>query len=166
MSRSSARCLPFALCAGLAAAFAAGTAAANDEVAKLSQNPDGWGLPSGDYAGTRHSKLTEITKNNAGNLQMVWSMSTGGPRGHEGQPLVVGNTMYYVSGYPNYVWALDLSEPDNYHVLWKYTPKQDEHAVAVACCDTVNRGAAYADGKLVFNTVSYTHLTLPTTSIV
>jgi len=155
MSKFSAGYQPrlFALCAGLMAALGAGTAMANDEVIKMSQDPNVWGTPGGDYALTRHSKLGDINKSNAKDLEMVWSMSTGGPRGHEGQPLVVGNTMYYVSGYPNYVWALDLSEGDTYTVLWKYSPKQDEHSVAVACCDTVNRGASYADGKVVFNTL-------------
>ncbi|MEO7326910.1 MAG: PQQ-binding-like beta-propeller repeat protein, partial [Dokdonella sp.] len=114
---------------------------------------DSWTVPGGDDALSRHSSLTDINKDNAAKLQMAWSMSTGAPRGHEGQPLVIGNMMYYVSGYPNYVYALDLSDPDNYQVVWKYSPKQDDHAVAVACCDTVNRGLAFADGKLVFNTL-------------
>jgi PQQ-dependent dehydrogenase (methanol/ethanol family) len=138
----------FALCAAFAAALAAGAAQAADPTSGAE-----WTAPAGDAALTRHSTLAEINTNNAGHLQMAWSMSTGAPRGHEGQPLVIGSTMYYVSGYPNYVYALDLSTPDDYRVLWKYTPKQDDHAVAVACCDTVNRGLAHGDGKLVFNTL-------------
>ncbi|HEY0231061.1 MAG TPA: PQQ-dependent dehydrogenase, methanol/ethanol family [Dokdonella sp.] len=150
MSKFSVRNQPrlFALCAGLAAALSAGAAFAAEAT-----SGDSWVAPGGDYALTRHSTLSDINKSNAGNLQMTWSMSTGAPRGHEGQPLVIGNMMYYVSGYPNYVYALDLSEADNYQVVWKYSPKQDDHAVAVACCDTVNRGISYADGKLVFNTL-------------
>ena len=137
----------FALCASLAMVM--GTVHA----AEAGANADEWAAPGGDYAMTRHSTLSDINKNNAANLQFAWSMSTTAGRGHEGQPLVIGNMMYYVTPYPNYVWAVDLSEPDNYTVVWKYSPKQDEHAVAVACCDTVNRGLSYADGKLVFNTL-------------
>ena len=73
-----------------AAALGANAAAAltGDEVVKLT-DPRRLGRPSGDYAGTRHNKLTDIQQDNARNLQMAWSMSTGGPRrGHEGQPLV------------------------------------------------------------------------------
>ena len=135
----------FALCASLAMVLGSGVADA--------ASGNEWTSPGGDYALTRHSTLTDINKNNAGHLQMAWSMSTGATRGHEGQPLVIGNMMYYVSAYPNYVYALDLSEPDNYQVVWKYSPKQDDHAVAVACCDVVNRGLSYGDGKLVFNTL-------------
>jgi lanthanide-dependent methanol dehydrogenase len=118
-----------------------------------STNANEWTMPGGDYAMTRHSTLNDINKSNAANLQMSWSMSTTATRGHEGQPLVIGNMMYYVTAYPNHVWALDLSKADNYQVVWKYSPKQDAHAVAVACCDTVNRGLSMADGKLVFNTL-------------
>jgi PQQ-dependent dehydrogenase (methanol/ethanol family) len=73
-------------------------------------------------------------------------MSTGATRGHEGQPLVIGDTMYYQSAYPNHVYAIDLND---YHTKWEYTPKQDPFAVSVACCDLVNRGVAYADGKII-----------------
>ncbi|MEO1307903.1 MAG: PQQ-dependent dehydrogenase, methanol/ethanol family, partial [Pseudomonadota bacterium] len=32
--------------------------------------------------------------------------------------------------------------------LWKYEPKQDPDVIPVMCCDTVNRGVAYAEGKI------------------
>ena len=134
----------FALCIAVAGLLGGGAAMAADAT---------WPEPGGDLSLTRHSTLTDITKENAGKLQMAWSMSTGTTRGHEGQPLVIGDRMYYVSAYPNYVYALDLSKPDNYEVIWKYSPKQDEHAVAVSCCDTVTRGLSYGDGKIVFNTL-------------
>ena len=39
--------------------------------------------------------------------------------------------------------------------VWNYTKTsgRDESAVPRACCDTVNRGLSYADGKLVFGTL-------------
>ena len=39
--------------------------------------------------------------------------------------------------------------------MWSYTKTsgRDESAVPRACCDTVNRGLSYADGKLVFGTL-------------
>ena len=33
-------------------------------------------------------------------------------------------------------------------IKWKYTPKQDPAVIPQMCCDTVNRGLAYAEGKL------------------
>jgi PQQ-dependent dehydrogenase (methanol/ethanol family) len=54
--------------------------------------------------------------------------------------------MYYQSAYPNHVYAIDLND---YHIKWQYTPKQDTFAVSVACCDLVNRGVAYTNGKII-----------------
>src|SRR5579862_9959212 len=94
---------------GVMAAFAAGTANANDEVHKMSQNPKDWVMPAGDYANTRYSKLNQINASNVGKLQVAWTFSTGVLRGHEGGPLIVGNTMYVHTPFPNKVYALDLA---------------------------------------------------------
>src|SRR5207249_6869223 len=78
-------------------------------------------------------------------------MSTGALRGHEGQPLVVGKMMYFQSAFPNYVYAIDL---DNYwRIVWKFMPEQDKFAPSVACCDLVNRGIAYANGKILMTSL-------------
>ena len=33
-------------------------------------------------------------------------------------------------------------------MIWKYEPKQDPTVIPVMCCDTVNRGVAYGNGKI------------------
>jgi len=109
-----------------------------------------WTLPARDYASSRFSKLAQITPANAKNLRVAWTFSTGVLRGHEGQPLVVDNTMYIVTPYPNVAYALDLTQP-GYPLKWKYRPENAQAAVGEACCDVVNRGASYADGKIVYN---------------
>src|SRR5205809_7760134 len=106
-------------------------------------------MPLGDYSGTRHSKLNQITAQNVNKLQMAWTMSLGTLRGQEGQPLVIGNMMYLVSSYPNYVYAIDLNQ--FWRIAWKFAPEIDKLAPSVACCDVVNRGVAYADGKIITN---------------
>lgn len=121
-------------------------ARANDSVMKLTQNPKDWVIQSGDYANTRYSKLDQITDKNVGKLAPAWSFSTGVLRGHEGSPLVVGDIMYLHTPFPNNVYALDLNNEGK--ILWKYEPKQDPNVIPVMCCDTVNRGLAYADGKI------------------
>lgn len=138
---------------------------ANSEVEKRAANPNEWGAPGKDNKLTRHSTLNEINKDNVGKLNMIWSQSTGALRGHEGQPVVIEDVggkpmMFLVSGCPemskcNIVQALDLSDPDNPKQVWNYVKQtdRDESAVPRACCDTVNRGPAYADGKLVFATL-------------
>jgi PQQ-dependent dehydrogenase (methanol/ethanol family) len=109
----------------------------------------------GTYGGIRHSKLSQINSKNAGKLKMAWTMSTGTLRGQEGQPLVVGNMMYFESSYPNFVYAIDLDNVGK--IVWKFAPEQDKFSPSVACCDLVNKGVAYADGKILISTLD-THV--------
>ena len=134
------------------------TARANDELIKLQADANQWVMPAGGYASQRYSALDQINTTNASKLHPVWSFSTGVLRGHEGGPLVVGNTMYVHTPFPNNVFALDLN--DNGKVLWKYEPRQDPSVIAVMCCDTVNRGVAYGDGKIILNQADATVVAL------
>ena len=109
-----------------------------------------WTLPARDEQGTRYSPLARITTENAANLHVAWTMSTGVLHGHEGQPLVVNNTMYVVTPWPNNVYAIDLANPTG-PLKWAYKPLTSTAAQGEACCDVVNRGASYADGKIVIN---------------
>ena len=111
-----------------------------------------WTMPAKDYASTRFSGLNEINKSNVGSLKLAWSFSTGVLRGHEAAPVVANNTMYVVTPYPNIVYALDLTQPGA-PVKWKFEPNPSSSAQGVACCDFVNRGCVYADGKIFFNTL-------------
>src|SRR5690554_412169 len=119
----------------------------------ISPLPQGeWHLPGGDHAMTRYSPLEQITVENAGRLQPVFTFSTGIIQKHEGQPLVVNDTMYIVTPFPNHLIALDLTQPGA-PMKWTYTPQVDPQSAGVACCDLVNRGASYADGKIFYNTL-------------
>src|SRR5229473_3486911 len=148
----------FATCFGAMATFAAGAATANDELNKMSQDPKGWVMPAGGYDNQRYSKLNQITAANVGKLQVAWTFSTGVLRGHEGGPLIVGNTMYVHTPFPNKVYALDLSDENK--IVWKYEPKQDPNVIPVMCCDTVNRGVAYGDGKIFLHQADTTLVAL------
>jgi len=112
--------------------------------------PGEWQMPAGDYASSRYSELASITPQNAANLKVAWAFSTGVLRGHEGQPLVVGTTMYVVTPYPNVSYAIDLSQAGQ-PLKWKFRPENAQQAIGRACCDVVNRGAAYSDGKIFYN---------------
>ena len=147
-----------AACIGAMATFAGGVANANDELIKMSQNPKDWVMPTGDYANTRYSKLNQITAANVGKLQVAWTFSTGVLRGHEGGPLIIGNMMYVNTPFPNKVYALDLSQENK--IVWAYEPKQDPNVIPVMCCDTVNRGVSYADGKIFLHQADTTLVAL------
>ncbi len=125
---------------------------ANQDLVTKQTDDNQWVMPSKNYAGTRYSSLRQITAANVKNLRQVWSFSTGALRGHEGQPLVVGSTMYAHSAYPNHVYALDLTK-EGWPIKWKYTPVQDDRSVPVACCDLVHRGVNYAQGRIYMTTL-------------
>ncbi|HSM39314.1 MAG TPA: PQQ-dependent dehydrogenase, methanol/ethanol family, partial [Afifellaceae bacterium] len=149
----------------LASAFAAGAAGlsgipalANDDLMQQISDPKQWVIQTGDYANQRYSALDQINKDNVGDLRVAWSFSTGVLRGHEGSPLVIGDTMYVHTPFPNNVYALDLNNDGA--IKWTYEPKQDPDTIPVMCCDTVNRGLAYAEGKVFLHQADTTVVAL------
>lgn len=118
---------------------------ANDGVLKLTKDPNNWAIWGGDYAGQRYSKLDQINSKNVKDLQVAWTFSTGVLRGHEGGPLVIGDTMYVHTPFPNKVFSINLADQS---INWMYEPQQNPDTIPVMCCDTVYRGLAYADGRI------------------
>jgi lanthanide-dependent methanol dehydrogenase len=133
-------------------------ARADDALDQLAKDPKQWVMQQGDNANTRYSKLNQINASNANKLQVAWTFSTGVLRGHEGGPLVVGDVMYVHTPFPNTVYALDLNNEGK--IIWKYEPRQDPNVIPIMCCDTVNRGVAYADGKIFLHQADTTLIAL------
>ncbi len=119
---------------------------------KMEPDDGQWIRPAKDYASTRFSSLDQINGNNVQQLKLAFTFSTGLERGHEAAPLVVNNTMYIVTPFPNKLFALDLTKPGG-PMKWVYEPKPTPASQGVACCDVVNRGASYFDGKIFYNTL-------------
>ncbi|MFL6538497.1 MAG: methanol/ethanol family PQQ-dependent dehydrogenase [Chthoniobacterales bacterium] len=121
----------------------------------IAQQPAGddgqWTMPGKNPQAWRFSGLDQINTSNAKNLRVAWTFSTGVNRGHEAAPIVVGDTMYVVTPFPNILYALDLKNSGS--VKWQYKPQPASAAQGVACCDTVNRGCVFSNGKLYFNTL-------------
>ncbi len=111
-----------------------------------------WTMPAGDYGNLRYSPLDKINTQNVQNLHLVATQETGIPHGHEGQPLVVNGTLYMVTPFPNDLIALDITKP-GFPQKWVFSPHPNNRAVGIACCDIVNRGASFSEGKIVFNTL-------------
>ncbi len=132
-------------------------ASANSDVQKMINNSANWAIWGGNYAGQRYSKLDQINTKNVGNLQVAWTFSTGVLRGHEGGPLVIGNTLYVHTPFPNKVFAINLADQT---IKWMYAPEQNPNVIPVMCCDTVNRGLAYADGKILLQQADTTLVAL------
>src|SRR5690348_9317507 len=119
---------------------------------KLEPDDGQWTRPAKDYASTRYSSLDQINTGNVKNLKLAFTFSTGMTRGHEAAPLIVNNTMYIVTPWPNKLYALDLTKPGA-PMKWQYQPLPTPAAQGVACCDVVNRGASYDNGKIYYNTL-------------
>ena len=128
-----------------AAAVISSSVLADTDLDSRMADASNWASQAGDNANHRHTTLKQINGSNVSQLQVAWTMSTGVLRGHEGSPLVIGDTMYMHTPFPNNVYAINLKDQT---FKWKYEPKQDADVVPVMCCDTVNRGLAYGDGKI------------------
>jgi lanthanide-dependent methanol dehydrogenase len=110
-----------------------------------------WRMPAKDFANTRFSGLDQINTQNVARLGVAWTFSTGVNRGQESAPLVIGDTLYLVTPYPNILYALDLRAGGA--LKWSFQPNPEASSQGSACCDTVNRGPTWADGTIYFNTL-------------
>ncbi|MBV9631085.1 MAG: PQQ-dependent dehydrogenase, methanol/ethanol family [Xanthobacteraceae bacterium] len=123
-------------------------------VQELMKDDRQWPMAAKNYANTRYSSLDQINAGNVGQLKLAWSFSVGPARGQEAAPLAVNGTVFVVAPYdgpnPNQVFALDAVTGD---LKWSYAPKPNIAAKGVACCDVVNRGLAYDNGKIFLNTL-------------
>ena len=133
--RSKHRLALMATVVDAAAAAAAAAALADGDLDQAMSNPSNWASQAGDNANHRHSTLSQINEGNVGKLQLAWSLSTGVLRGHEGSPLVVGDTLYMHTPFPNNVFAVNLQDQT---IKWKYEPRQDETVVPVMCAEKMS----------------------------
>ena len=112
-----------------------------------------WTMAEKNYAATRFSELDEISTKTVKNLQVAFTFSLGiKPHGEEAAPLVLDNTMYVVTAFPNILYALDLTQPGA-PMKWAFKPEPPAASQGVACCDVVTRGAGYWNGKVIINTL-------------
>jgi alcohol dehydrogenase (cytochrome c) len=121
-----------------------------DDLDAMSRDDKQWIMPAKNYAATRFSGLNQINAGNAGQLRVAWTFSLGSTHGQEAAPIIVNGMMYVVGAYPNELFALDATTGD---LKWKYTPNTDPSSQGEACCDVVNRGEAYDNGKIFYNTL-------------
>jgi PQQ-dependent dehydrogenase (methanol/ethanol family) len=133
-----------------AAGFSCVTAALADDLQSLITDDKQWVMPAKNFAQTRFSGLKQINAGNASQLRAAWTFSVGSNHGQEAAPIVIGDILYVVGAYPNELFALDATTGD---MKWKYSPRVDPSSQGEACCDVVNRGEAYDNGKIFFNTL-------------
>jgi PQQ-dependent dehydrogenase (methanol/ethanol family) len=154
--RSAATVVRTLVLAGVAAAAFTGLATQAQQAPRPTANfapndpPGEWHSQARDWANTRFSTLADINTGNVARLKVAWTFSDGTQNGHEAAPLVQGDTMFLVTPFPNIAYALDLTKAGA-PIKWSFAPNPSPVAIGKACCDTVNRGGALVDGKLVYN---------------
>src|SRR5690606_319659 len=103
-----------------------------------------WTTTGGDWAGSHYSRLTDINKDNVGELGLAWEYDLGTARVQEATPAVIDGVMY-TSGNLGRAYALNAATGEE---LWRFEPDVDMQVNRFTCCDQANRGVAVADGKV------------------
>jgi len=119
-----------------------------DRITNADSEPQNWMSYGRTYSEQRYSPLDQINKTNVGGLKLAWHYDLDTNRGQEGTPLIVDGVMYATTNWSK-LKALDAATGK---LLWAYDPKVPGNIADRGCCDTVNRGAAYWNGKVYFGT--------------
>jgi alcohol dehydrogenase (cytochrome c) len=135
------RTLPFFLAVSLSAQVSF------DRLLNSGKEPQNWLTYSGNMNSQRHSPLSQITPENAKNLELQWVYQVRSLEKFEATPLVVDGIMYTVQA-PNDLVALDAATG---RVFWiyPYVPSTQ----ARVCCGRVNRGVAILGDTLFMGTI-------------
>lgn len=108
-----------------------------------------WDFHGGTSDEQRYSRLADINSDTVGKLSLAWSVELDSNRGQEATPIVVDGVLYTSTAWSK-VLALDGATGKQ---LWAYDPQVPGRAGFDACCDVVNRGVAYHDGKIFLGTL-------------
>jgi PQQ-dependent dehydrogenase (methanol/ethanol family) len=103
-----------------------------------------WQSYGRDSAEQRFSPVEDINRATVGTLGLGWHYAMRDGRGVEATPLMVNETLFVTSAW-SIVYALNAETGAE---KWVFDPNVDRSVGAKTCCDAVNRGVAYADGKI------------------
>jgi quinohemoprotein ethanol dehydrogenase len=118
-------------------------------IVHANDDPGSWLSPGRTYSEERYSPLTKIDRTTVKRLGLAWSADFDTTRGQEATPLIVDGVMYTSTAWSK-VYALDAVTG---RLLWKYDPKVPGETGVKACCDAVNRGVAYWEGRIYLGTL-------------
>ena len=118
-------------------------------IAAAASEPGSWLTHGGTYAEQRYANLQGIDTDNVSDLGLAWYFEFDTHRGQESTPLMVDGVIYVTTAWSK-VFALDAATGAE---LWRYDPEVPKEAGINACCDVVNRGAAFYQGKVFVGTI-------------
>lgn len=108
-----------------------------------------WPQVGGEATEQHFSPLSSVNESTVGRLGLAWTFAFDTHRGQEATPIVVDGTMYVSSAWSK-VYALDAATGQ---IRWSFNPEVPGQQAFHACCDVVNRGVAYDDGRVLVGTV-------------
>ena len=114
-----------------------------------SMKAEDWPTYNGNAAEQRFSELNGINAETVSRLHLAWSADLGSTRGQESTPLVIDGRMFVTTPWSKVV-ALDAATGAE---RWRFDPHVPGRFGLYACCDVVNRGAAFDDGKVFVGTI-------------
>lgn len=109
-------------------------------------NVGDWALHGRTNDEQRFSPLTQISADNVDTLGLTWYHDLDTRRGQEATPIVVDGVLYMTSAWSK-VHAFDATSGE---LLWQYDPEVPREWAVRGCCDVVNRGVAYHEGRIYF----------------
>ena len=101
----------------------------NDRLLNADNEPNNWITSNQNLKSWRYSALTQINRNNVGNMKLVWAMSLGGANdvvGNNGPNIManplVDNGFMYAAGEWGRVFKIDVRNPKKGSLLWVFDP--------------------------------------------
>ena len=127
------------------------TASAPAAVGVESSQHDGveWTKHGGTDLEQRFGDIPDINTQNVQRLGLAWFADFDTHRGQESTPLMVNGVLYVTTAWSK-VYAFRAATGEQ---LWMFDPAVPGGAGIKACCDVVNRGAAYDSGRVFVGTV-------------
>lgn len=123
--------------------------ASGERIVRADAEPQNWLSHGRTYDEARYSPLAQISIRSIGRLRLAWSYDLDTNRGHEATPLAVDGTLYTTSAWSK-VQAFDAATG---RLKWQYDPQVPGSSAVKACCDVVNRGAAWWAGRVYVGTI-------------
>lgn len=125
---------------------------ASTGAAAVRHNPNGveWTQHGGNPDEQRYSTLNQVTVDNVKQLGLAWYAEIPERGGYQSTPLVIDGVLYMTAPWSS-LYAFDAKTGKR---LWKFDPQAPREIAATSiCCNISNRGAAYADGKIIWGTI-------------
>jgi len=135
---------------GVIAADAAVSALAAGRLENAEAEPNNWLSHGRTYSEQRYSPLAQINTANVKNLRLSWYYDFDDHIVVEATPLVVDGFMFVTTAMGKVVALDSLTGRE----AWRYDPDIPMADFVRACCQPVNRGVAYWQGKVFVGTFS------------